>query len=137
MLKFIGNRQMSERCSKQMFIEEEYNMRNKELKQTIKELKTTPVSMLWGSEIKRLKQYERWLKADDITVVFSDIINTYFNKKPIIEITNQPLDYSYIQCAYDRDGYRIEWRNEQKLHIIGTTKKEFKYLKNKFELKDI
>ena len=113
-------------------------MRNKELKQTIQELKTTPVSILWREDtIKRIKRYERWLKADDITIVFSDIINTYFNRRPIIAITNQPLDHSYIQCAYDMDGYRIEWRNEQKLHIIGTTKKEFKYLKNKYETKCI
>lgn len=113
-------------------------MRNKELKQTIQELKTTPVSILWYEDtIKRIKQYEHWLEANDITVVFSDIINTYFNRKPIIEITNKPLNYSCIQCVYDMDGYRIEWRNEQKLHIIGTTRRELKYLQNKFKTKNI
>lgn len=110
-------------------------MRNKELKQTIQELKTTPMSMFLMED--KITKFEHWLKANDITIVFSEIITMLFNTKPIIEITNKPLDYSYIQCAYDMDGYRIEWRNEQKLHIIGTTKKEFKYLKNKFETKGI
>ena len=113
-------------------------MRNKELKREIEKLKTEPVSIIFLEDtIKRIEKYERWLKADDITIIFSEIINEHFNKKPIIEITNKPLNYSCIQCAYGMDGYRIEWRNKQKLHIIGTTEKEFKYLKNKFELSNI
>lgn len=113
-------------------------MRNKELKQEIEELKTTPVSIIWLSDtIDRIKKYERWLEADDITVTFSEIISTYFTEKPIITITNEPLDYPTKQCAYDMDGYRIEWRNEQKLHVIGLSKKEFQYIKDKFEMKYI
>lgn len=113
-------------------------MRNKELKQKIKELKTTPVSILWVQDtMEKIKTYERWLTTNDITVVFSEIISTYFNKLPIIEITNKPLDHHYIQCAYDMDGYSIEWRNEQKLHVLGLSRKEFQYIKDKFETKYI
>lgn len=105
-------------------------MRNHELKQRIKESKES-------LSIDTLAKYKRYLKINDITIIFSEIIDRIRKDQIIIEITNKPLNYSYIQCAYDLDGYRIEWRNPQKLHLIGLSHKEFKYLKDKYECKNI
>lgn len=108
-------------------------MRNHELKQRIKELKES-CNIL---SIDTLAKYKRYLKINDITIIFSEIIDRISKDQIIIEITNKPLNHSYIQCAYDLDGYRIEWRNPQKLHLIGLSHKEFKHLKDKYECKDI
>lgn len=114
-------------------------MRNKELKAEIKRKKETPYT--WIFEPKRkddIARLERWLKSNSIRDIFSELITTYIDRPDrIITITDEPIDATYIQVMYDYDGYRIEYRCEQKLHLIGLSKKDFEYLKNKFEVKGI
>lgn len=129
-------------------------MRNKELKakiqdyeNNIKEIEnkynhTGEISLgnltAYQDLIESIKKLKRYLEIDDITTIFSEIIKEYIlPDNIIIEITNKPINHSSYQSMYGLDNYLIQYRNESKLHILGLSRKEFKYIKDKFEEKYI
>lgn len=129
-------------------------MRNKELKMKIQEYEndikeienkyynTGKVSfgdiIAHQSITEKIKDLKRYLETDDITIIFSEIIKEYISPNNIIiEITNKPINYSNYMSLYGFDNYIIQYRNESKLHILGLSRKEFKYIKNRFEEKYI
>lgn len=129
-------------------------MRNKELKAKIQEYEndikeieneyytTKKISlskiMAHQSITEEIKELKRYLEIDDITVIFSEILKEYIiPDNMIIEITNKPIQASSYCSLYGFDKYIIQYRNESKLHILGLSRKEFKYIKDKFETKYI